>query len=68
MRRTFIKTAILAITVPMCPLTFAQSGKTIRIVVPFGAGAVQDTLARTINVELGQALGANVIVENRAGG
>lgn len=47
----------------------AQSlgGKPIRIVVPFGAGAVQDTLARSFNGELGAALGTSAIVENRAG-
>jgi tripartite-type tricarboxylate transporter receptor subunit TctC len=39
----------------------------IRIVVPYGPGAVQDTVARTFNNELGQALGATVIVENRPG-
>src|ERR1044071_5457635 len=38
-----------------------------RIVVPFGAGAVQDTIARTIAPDLGAALGRSVIVENRAG-
>jgi tripartite-type tricarboxylate transporter receptor subunit TctC len=35
--------------------------------VPYGPGAVQDTVARTFNAELGQALGASVIVENRPG-
>ncbi len=30
-------------------------------------GAVQDTIARTFNSELGQLLGASVVVENRAG-
>jgi len=35
--------------------------------VPFGPGAVQDTIARTFNAELGQILGASVIVENRPG-
>ena len=45
----------------------AQSGRVIRIVVPFAAGAVQDTIARAISNELGTALGASVIVENRAG-
>lgn len=45
----------------------AQSPRTIRLVVPFGAGAVQDTLARAISVELGQAMNATVVVENRAG-
>lgn len=44
---------------------FAQ--RVIRIVVPFGPGAVQDTIARTFNAELGQALGASVVVENRPG-
>jgi tripartite-type tricarboxylate transporter receptor subunit TctC len=44
---------------------FAQ--RVIRIVVPFGPGAVQDTVARTFNAELGQVLGATVLVENRPG-
>jgi tripartite-type tricarboxylate transporter receptor subunit TctC len=39
----------------------------VHVVVPYGAGAVQDTLARTISVEFGQALGSTVVVENRAG-
>jgi tripartite-type tricarboxylate transporter receptor subunit TctC len=37
------------------------------LVVPFAAGGVQDIVARSINAELGAALGRNVIVENRAG-
>jgi tripartite-type tricarboxylate transporter receptor subunit TctC len=39
----------------------------IRIVVPFGAGGVQDILARSFNAELGALLGRSVIVENRTG-
>ncbi len=45
----------------------ALAQRVIRIVVPFGPGAVQDTVARTFNAELGQALGASVVVENRPG-
>ena len=41
--------------------------RVIRIVVPFGTGAVQDTVARAFDNELGAALNAAVIVENRAG-
>ncbi|HMG58931.1 MAG TPA: tripartite tricarboxylate transporter substrate binding protein [Burkholderiales bacterium] len=44
----------------------AQSNVT-RIIVPFGAGGVQDILARAISAELGTALGRTVIVENRTG-
>jgi tripartite-type tricarboxylate transporter receptor subunit TctC len=43
------------------------SGGVTRIVVPFGAGGVQDILARAISQELGTAIGRSVIVENRPG-
>ena len=49
----------------LAPSAMAQ--KVIHLVVPFGPGAVQDTVARTFNNELGQALNATVVVENRAG-
>lgn len=45
----------------------AQAERVIRIVVPFGPGATQDTVARTFSQELGRALNASVVVENRAG-
>jgi tripartite-type tricarboxylate transporter receptor subunit TctC len=44
------------------------AGKTVTIVVPFTPGAVSDPLARVIAPRLGEILGANVIVENKAGG
>lgn len=54
-----------ALTLGMAP--FAQAERIVRIIVPFGPGAAQDTVARTFSNELGQALGATVVVENRAG-
>ena len=44
-----------------------MTGQTVRIVVPFAAGGVQDILARSINQEFGAKIGRTVIVENRTG-
>ena len=55
------------------PSVYAQSNppawptKPIRIIVPFGSGGAQDTMARSMNAELGQLLGQSVIIENRVG-
>ena len=66
-RRQFIGTALAALTVPSSGGAFAQSTRVTKIVVPFAAGGVQDILARAISNELGTALNASVIVENRPG-
>lgn len=59
--------AVLVTMLALGSLTQVHAEKLIRIVVPFGAGAVQDTVARTFSNELGKELGASVIVENKAG-
>jgi len=66
-RRQVLSSAVAGVMLSAIHMAHAQSGKTIRIVVPFAAGGVQDILARSISIEMGQALGHTVIVENRAG-
>ncbi len=66
-RRDVMHAGLAAVLSSMGFSVQAQSGKTVRIVVPFAAGGVQDILARSISNELAAALGQPVIVENRAG-
>jgi len=44
-----------------------QSGRAIRIIMPFPAGATADNVARILAPLLAQALGQPVVVENRPG-
>ena len=66
-RRLFQRFATISLTALLLSGIAQAQDKTTRIVVPFAAGAVQDTLARSLNMELGAALKQTVIVENKAG-
>ena len=67
MRHYRFRHAALALALALFASSPALAQRLIHIIVPFGPGAVQDTIARTFSNELGQALGASILVENRAG-
>jgi tripartite-type tricarboxylate transporter receptor subunit TctC len=45
----------------------AYPSQTIRLVVPYPAGGLPDTVARIVGKRLQERLGQNVVIENRAG-
>ena len=67
-RRALLARCALALTLAVCSsFALAQSGTTIRILVGFPPGGGTDAIARLLSDKLKDALGANVIVENRPG-
>ncbi len=62
------RSALLALCVAALSLAASQaSAEPVKIVVPFAAGGPVDQLARILASELGPKLGADVIVDDRAG-
>ncbi|MDO9713868.1 tripartite tricarboxylate transporter substrate binding protein [Paracraurococcus lichenis] len=59
---------LLGLTLPPASPALGQDlPRSIRLVVPFAAGASSDTLARLISARLAELLGAGIVVDNRAG-
>ena len=61
----FLAAAMLC--APLVVMAQAWPAKSIRLVVPYPPGGSTDLLARTIGVKVGEALGQQIIVDNRAG-
>jgi tripartite-type tricarboxylate transporter receptor subunit TctC len=67
-RRQWLATgAALASTALGSGRAFGQAGKTIRIVVPFAAGAGTDAVGRLLAQKFSELLATPVVVENRTG-
>lgn len=62
-----VRRAALALLLAAGAATPALAQRVVKLIVPYGPGAVLDTVARSFNNELGKALGGTVIVENRPG-
>jgi tripartite-type tricarboxylate transporter receptor subunit TctC len=52
---------------PAAPVVAQQSGRPIRLIVPYPPGGTADVLARTVATPLASILNESVIVENRPG-
>jgi len=65
--RAFIVAACAALALLAAPAQAKYPDKSVRIVVPFGAGGVADITARIIAEKLGDKLGQRFYVENQPG-
>ncbi|MDB5811414.1 MAG: hypothetical protein JWN94_3536 [Betaproteobacteria bacterium] len=67
--RLVIRSAVAAFCVLGSTLLHAQSypSKPIRFIVPFAAGGSADIVARVLAPKLGEQLGQQIVIDNRAG-
>lgn len=71
-RRDIIKAGLAGVAASSLPAraqsAWPQPGRTIKVIVPWPAGAANDALGRLFAQRLQEKLGATAIVENRTGG
>src|SRR5262245_54484793 len=63
--------SLACLTCAIAPPTSAQSpypNRAIRFILPFPPGGGTDTMGRAIGTRLGEALGQQIIIDNRGGG
>ena len=64
----WLAVSCVTITAAMCgDAALAQSGKTVRLVVPVPPGASTDAIGRLMAEQIGRAQGVTFVVENRPG-
>src|SRR5437868_3220257 len=66
MKRALITALLLCLALPALAQPYPH--RTVSVIVPYPAGGSVDVVARLIVQKLNESMGANFIVENRAGG
>ena len=68
-RRTLVSFALAAAGLASLPHALAQNypSQPVRLVVPYAAGGLPDTVARIIGKQLTETLGQSFVVDNKAG-
>jgi len=66
MKRVWLAAFIIALATPAIAQPYPS--RTVSVIVPYPAGGSVDVVARLIVQKLNESMGANFIVENRAGG
>ena len=62
-------TALSSLALTFVSPAFAQwPDRPLKLIVPFSAGSSSDTIARIIAARMGDALGQQIVIENRVGG
>jgi tripartite-type tricarboxylate transporter receptor subunit TctC len=59
--------ALGALSLPISAQTQNYPNRPVRFVVPFPAGGIADVVARVVGQKLGEALGQQAVIDNRAG-
>jgi tripartite-type tricarboxylate transporter receptor subunit TctC len=65
--RTLFKGGLIAIALGLASTAHAWPDRALKMIVPFPAGGINDTVARLTANYLGDELGTSIVVENRAG-